>query len=154
MAPSRLCNLTTFFNSISKCIAVGDFNAKRRAWSSGTWNCNGTIIHDYTCNNNLILLAPCEPTHSPKHPGLWNSQNFSSGDANSINALSSDHNPVSFETDINVNLPAISKIIKTTNWSKFKQIMSISIPANPNIQDIKDIDEAITETQQCHPHSN
>ncbi|GBO40428.1 RNA-directed DNA polymerase from mobile element jockey, partial [Araneus ventricosus] len=143
--------LNNIFNSNSKCIAVGDFNAKHRAWSSGTWNSNGTIIHDYICNNNLILLAPCEPTHFPNHSNNPSTldfgilKNFSSGDANSINALSSDHNPVSFEIDINVNLPAISKIIKKTNWSKFKQIMSTSLPGNPNIQNIKDIDEAITK---------
>ncbi|GBO18646.1 putative RNA-directed DNA polymerase from transposon BS [Araneus ventricosus] len=88
----------------------------------------------------------CEPTHFPNHSNNPSTldigilKNFSSGDANSINALNSDHNPVSFETDINVNLPAISNIIKATNWSKFKQIMSTSLPGNLNI---KDIDEAI-----------
>ncbi|GBL85315.1 putative RNA-directed DNA polymerase from transposon X-element [Araneus ventricosus] len=143
--------LNNIFNSNGKCIAVGDFNAKHRAWSSGTWNSNGIIIHDYICNNNLILLAPCEPTHFPNHSNNTSTldfgilKNFSSGDANSINALSSDHNPVSFEIDINVNLPAISKIIKTTYWSELKQIMSTSLPGNPNIQNIKDIDEAITK---------
>ncbi|GBO22578.1 putative RNA-directed DNA polymerase from transposon X-element [Araneus ventricosus] len=143
--------LNNIFNSNSKCITVGDFNAKHRAWSWGTWNCKVTIIHDYICNKNLFLLAPCEPTHFPNHSNnpstldFGNLKNFSSGDANSINALSSDRNPVSFEIDINVNLPAISKIIKTTNWSKFKQIMSTSLPGNPNIQDIKDIDEVITK---------
>ncbi|GBN36731.1 hypothetical protein AVEN_188670-1, partial [Araneus ventricosus] len=112
--------LNNIFNSNSKCIAVGDFNAKHRAWSSGTWNSNGNIIHDYIRNNNLILLAPCEPTHFPNHSNNPSTldfgilKNFSSGDANSINALSSDHNSVFFEIeiDINVNLPAISKIIK------------------------------------------
>ncbi|GBO18446.1 putative RNA-directed DNA polymerase from transposon X-element [Araneus ventricosus] len=143
--------LNNIFNSNSKCITVGDFKAKHRAWSSGTWNSNGTIIHDYICNNNLILLAPCEPTHFPNHSNNPSTldfgilKNFSSGDANSINALSSDHNPVYFEIDINVNLPAISKIIKTTNWSKFKQIMSTYLPGNPDIQNVKDIDEAITK---------
>ncbi|GBM42847.1 putative RNA-directed DNA polymerase from transposon X-element [Araneus ventricosus] len=143
--------LNNIFNSNSKCITVDDFNAKHRAWSSGTWNSNGTIIHDYICHNNLILLAPCEPTHFPNHSNNPSTldfgilKNFSSVDANSINALSSDHNPVSFEIDINVNLPAISKIIKTTNWNKFKQIMRTSLPGNPNIQNIKDFDEAIAK---------
>ncbi|GBN76416.1 RNA-directed DNA polymerase from mobile element jockey [Araneus ventricosus] len=121
--------LNNIFNSNSKYITVGDFNAKHRAWSSGTWNSNGTIIHDYICNNNLILSAPCEPTHFPNYSNNPSTldfgilKNFSSGDANSINALSRDHNPVSFEININVKLPAISKIIKMTNWTKFKQIM-------------------------------
>ncbi|GBN84505.1 RNA-directed DNA polymerase from mobile element jockey [Araneus ventricosus] len=113
--------LNNTFNSNSKCITVGDFNTKYSSWSSGTWNSNDTIIHDYICNNNLILLAPCESTHFPNHSNNPSTldfgipKNYSSGDTNSINELSSDHNPVSFEIDINVNLPAIRKIIKTTN---------------------------------------
>ncbi|GBM46176.1 putative RNA-directed DNA polymerase from transposon X-element [Araneus ventricosus] len=143
--------LNNIFNSNSKCITVGDFNAKHRAWSSGTWNSNGTIIHDYICNNNLILLAPCESMHFLNHSNNPSTldfgilKNFSSGNAKFINALSSDHNLVSFEIDIDVILLAISKIIKTTNWNKFKQIMSTSLPGNPNIQNIKDIDEAIAK---------
>ncbi|GBO42031.1 putative RNA-directed DNA polymerase from transposon X-element [Araneus ventricosus] len=143
--------LNNIFKSNIKCITIGDFNAKHRAWSSGTWNSNVTIIHDYICNSNLILLTPCEPTNFPNHsnnPSTLDCEivkNLSSGDANSINELSSGHNPVSFEIDINVNLPAISKIIKTTNWIKFKQIMSTSLPGNPNIQSIKDVGEAIAK---------
>ncbi|GBN77703.1 hypothetical protein AVEN_269107-1 [Araneus ventricosus] len=105
----------------------------------------------FNSNSKCIAVAPCEPTHFPNHSNNPSTldfgilKNFSSGDANSINAPNSDHNPVSFEIDINVKLPAISKIIKTTNLSKFKQIMSTSFSGNPNIQDIKDIDEAITK---------
>ncbi|GBO31270.1 putative RNA-directed DNA polymerase from transposon X-element [Araneus ventricosus] len=142
--------LNNIFNSNSKCITVGDFNAKDRAWSSGTWNSNVTIIHDYIFNSNLILLAPCEAKHFPNHSNNPSTldfgilKNLSSGEANSINELRSDHNPDPFEIDINVNLPAISKIIKT-NWIKFKQIMSTSLPGNPNIQSVKYIDEAIAK---------
>ncbi|GBN97418.1 putative RNA-directed DNA polymerase from transposon X-element [Araneus ventricosus] len=129
--------LNNIFNSNCKCIAVGDFNAKHKAWSSGTWNSNGTIIHDYICNNNLILLAPCEPMHLPNHSNNPSTldfgilKNFSSGDTNFINALSSDHNLVSFEIYINVNFPTIRKIIKTTNSTKFKQIMSTLSQGTP-----------------------
>ncbi|GBN39104.1 hypothetical protein AVEN_33731-1 [Araneus ventricosus] len=137
-APSRLWNLTTF--------STRAVNASQLVTSTPNIG-----LHDYICNNNLILLSSCEPTHFPNHfnnPstldfGIF--ENFSSRDANSINALSSDHNPVSFEIDINVNLPAISKIIKTTNWTKFKKIMSTSLSGNPNIRNIKDIDEAIAK---------
>ncbi|GBN51325.1 putative RNA-directed DNA polymerase from transposon X-element [Araneus ventricosus] len=143
--------LNRIFNSNNKCIAVGDFNAKHSAWSLGRRNQNGNIINDYICNNNLILLAPPEPTHFP-HNGNNPStldfgvlKNFSSGDATSLNELCSDHNPVSFEIDINANIPAITKTLKTTNWMKFYDITKEAIPGNPSINSTKDIDEVINK---------
>ncbi|GBN97303.1 putative RNA-directed DNA polymerase from transposon X-element [Araneus ventricosus] len=117
--------LSRIFSSNNNCIAVGDFNAKRRAWSLGRRNQNGNIINDYICNNNLILLAPPEFTHFPHNSNNRSTldfvvlKNFSSGDATSLNELCSDHNPVSFEIDINASIPAITKTLKTTNWMKF-----------------------------------
>ncbi|GBM74247.1 RNA-directed DNA polymerase from mobile element jockey, partial [Araneus ventricosus] len=142
---NRICN------SNNKCIAVGDFNAKHSAWSLGRRFQNGNIINDYICNNNLILLAPPEPTHFP-HNGNNPStldfgvlKNFSSGDATSLNELCSDHNLVSFEIDINANIPAITKTLKTTNWMKFYDITKEAIPGNPSINSTKDIDEVINK---------
>ncbi|GBM39012.1 putative RNA-directed DNA polymerase from transposon X-element, partial [Araneus ventricosus] len=143
--------LNRIFNSNNKCIAVGDFNAKHSAWSLGRRNQNENIINDYICNNNLILLAPPEQTHFP-HNGNNPStldfgvlKNFSSGDATSLNELCSDHNPVSFEIDINANIPAITKTLKTTNWKKFYDITNEAIPGNPSINSTKDIDEVINK---------
>ncbi|GBM59420.1 hypothetical protein AVEN_174405-1 [Araneus ventricosus] len=59
--------LDRIFNSNTKVIAIGDFNAKHSAWSSGQRNKNGIIIHDYICNKNLNILSPPEPTHFPYH---------------------------------------------------------------------------------------
>ncbi|GBM38933.1 putative RNA-directed DNA polymerase from transposon X-element, partial [Araneus ventricosus] len=143
--------LNRIFNSNNKCIAVGDFNAKHSAWSLGRRNQNENIINDYICNNNLILLAPPEQTHFP-HNGNNPStldfgvlKNFSSGDATSLNELCSDHNPVSFEIDINANIPAITKTLKTTNWKKFYDITKEAILGNPSINSTKDIDEVINK---------
>ncbi|GBO45706.1 putative RNA-directed DNA polymerase from transposon X-element, partial [Araneus ventricosus] len=72
-------------------------------------------------------------------------KNFSSGDATSLNELCSDHNPVSFEIDINANIPAITKTLKTTNWMKFYDITKEAIPGNPSINSTKDIDEVINK---------
>ncbi|GBM95337.1 putative RNA-directed DNA polymerase from transposon X-element, partial [Araneus ventricosus] len=106
--------LNRIFNSNNKCIAVGDFNAKHSAWSLGRRNQNGNIINDYICNNNLILLAPPEPTHFP-HNGNNPStldfgvlKNFSSGDATSLNELCSDQNP-----DIDEVINKITAVILT-----------------------------------------
>ncbi|GBN15346.1 hypothetical protein AVEN_33191-1 [Araneus ventricosus] len=103
--------------------AVGYFNAKLGAWSLGRRNQNGNIINDYICNNNLILPAPPEPkyfSHNSNNPSTLDFgvlKNFSSGDSSSLNELCRDHNPVSFEIDINANIPAISKTLKTTGWN-------------------------------------
>ncbi|GBM17263.1 putative RNA-directed DNA polymerase from transposon X-element, partial [Araneus ventricosus] len=143
--------LNRIFSSNNNCIAVGDFNAKRRAWSSGRRNQNGNIIVDYICNNNLILLAPPESTHFPRNsnnPSTLNFsvlKNFSSGDATSLNELCSDHNPASFEIDINASIPAITKTLKTANWMKFYDIVKGAIPGNLSIDSTKDFDEVINK---------
>ncbi|GBN23807.1 hypothetical protein AVEN_54960-1, partial [Araneus ventricosus] len=138
--------LNRIFNSNNKCIAVGDFNAKHSAWSLGRRNENGNIINDYICNNSLILLAPPEPTHfshnsnNPSTLDFGVLKNFFSDDETSLYELCSDHNPVSFEIDINAN---ITKTLKTTNWMKFYDIAKEAIPGNPSINSTKDIDEVI-----------
>ncbi|KAF8788678.1 Nucleic-acid-binding protein transposon like protein [Argiope bruennichi] len=112
----RVLNLTT------KSIVVGDFNAKHPSWSTGCSNSNGAIIHNFIASNNLILIAPLEPTHFPINAPSSSTLDFgimcniASGTATSLNELSSDHNPVLFEIDININLLATPKTIKTTNW--------------------------------------
>ncbi|GBM18575.1 hypothetical protein AVEN_47959-1 [Araneus ventricosus] len=71
--------------------------------------------------------------------------NFSPGDAKSLNEINSDHNPVSFEIDINANIPAITKVLKTTNWIKFTDHMQNLIPGNPTINTISDIEDSISK---------
>ncbi|GBO38080.1 hypothetical protein AVEN_210577-1, partial [Araneus ventricosus] len=99
--------LGRLFSQTSKAIVVGDYNAEHPAWSVGRHNTNGSIIHNHIASNNLVLLAPLEPTHLPYHHPSSSTldfgilKNISSGDAASINNLSSDHNPVSFEININ-----------------------------------------------------
>ncbi|KAF8789882.1 Exonuclease mut-7 like protein [Argiope bruennichi] len=141
----RVINLNT------KSIVVGDFNAKHPSWSAGRSNNNGAIIHNFIASNNLILIAPLEPTHFPINAPSSSTldfgimRNIASGTATSINELSSDHNPVLFEIDINVNLSAIPKTIKTTNWSVFSAIIKNSIPGNPILETTQDIDDAISK---------
>ncbi|GBN77947.1 putative RNA-directed DNA polymerase from transposon X-element [Araneus ventricosus] len=141
--------LNRIFSSNNNCIVVGDFNAKHRAWSLGRRNKNGNIINDYICNNNLILLAPPESTHFPHNSNNPSTLDFgvlknSSGAATSLNELCSDH-PASFEIDINANIPAITKTLKTTNWMKFYDIVKRAIPDNLSIDSTKDFDEVINK---------
>ncbi|GBN11497.1 putative RNA-directed DNA polymerase from transposon X-element, partial [Araneus ventricosus] len=146
-----ITELDGVFKTNNKAIAIGDFNAKHRAWSTGHRNKNGDIIHNYICNNSLTILAPPEPTHFPHHfnnPSTLDFgilKNLSSGEATSLNDLNSDHNPVSFDIDINVNIPVISKILKTTNWSKFTEYLKDNIPGNPTMHAPSDVEDAISK---------
>ncbi|GFU20553.1 hypothetical protein TNCV_859551 [Trichonephila clavipes] len=63
-------------------------------------------------------------------------------DINSINDLSSDHNPVLIDLALNNSLPKNLRTLKSTNWIKFQEIVFNSIPVNPVI-DTNNIDNAI-----------
>ncbi|GBN77514.1 hypothetical protein AVEN_268125-1 [Araneus ventricosus] len=93
-------------------------------------------------SDKLKIFPPTSEIHRKIQSVL---KNFSSGDATSLNELCSDHNPVSFEIDINANSPAITKNLKTTNWIKIYDIAKEAIPGNPSTNSTKDIDEAINK---------
>ncbi|GFV92251.1 RNA-directed DNA polymerase from mobile element jockey [Trichonephila clavipes] len=63
-------------------------------------------------------------------------------DINSVNDLSSDHNPVLIDLALNNSLPKNLRTLKSTNWIKFQEIVFNSIPGNPII-DTNNIDNAI-----------
>ncbi|GBN55309.1 hypothetical protein AVEN_47851-1 [Araneus ventricosus] len=148
-------DLNNIFNLSLKGIAVGDFNAKHPAWSQSRSNINGSIIHNHIANNNLVLLAPLEPTHFPYHHPSSSTlyfgimKNFSTGNATSINDLSSDHNPVTFDININSNLSSGSKNINITTWKTFCELIHNSIPGNPKMDTEAEIDEEIQKFTCC-----
>ncbi|GBN39168.1 putative RNA-directed DNA polymerase from transposon X-element, partial [Araneus ventricosus] len=143
--------LDRLFSQSAKAIVVGDFNAKHAAWSMGSSNTNGSIIHDHIANNNLVLLAPLEPTHFPYHHPSSSTldfgilKNISSGDATSINDLSSDHNPVAFEINVNASLASPAKKVNITNWTIFCETIHNRVPGNPKMNNIADVDDCIRQ---------
>ncbi|GFT98623.1 uncharacterized protein TNCV_3377401 [Trichonephila clavipes] len=62
--------------------------------------------------------------------------NLAHTDVFTINALSSDHNPVIFDFITNNILPPILKTLKSTNWIKFQEIIYHNIPGNPQIDNL------------------
>ncbi|GBN19981.1 hypothetical protein AVEN_204579-1, partial [Araneus ventricosus] len=149
-------DLNNLFNLSLKGIAVGDFNAKHPAWSQGRSSIIGSIIHNHIANNNLVLLAPLDPTHFPYHHPFSSStldfgimKNFSTGNATSMNDLSSDHNPVVFDINTNSNLSSGSKNINITNWKTFCELIHNSIPGNPKMDPEADIYEVFQQFTCC-----
>ncbi|GFU87682.1 probable RNA-directed DNA polymerase from transposon X-element [Trichonephila clavipes] len=62
--------------------------------------------------------------------------NLAHTDVFTINALSSDHNPVIFDFITNNILPPILRTLKSTNWIKFQEILYHNVPGNLQIDNL------------------
>ncbi|GFT91711.1 hypothetical protein TNCV_1351751 [Trichonephila clavipes] len=80
------------------------------------------------------------PPDTPTHFNAWHTNNIldigfaanlAHTDVFTINALSSDHNPVIFDFITNNILPPILRTLKSTNWIKFQEILYHNIPEIP-----------------------
>ncbi|GFU04387.1 putative RNA-directed DNA polymerase from transposon X-element [Trichonephila clavipes] len=104
-------------------------------------NSNGNILCNWAVGSALDILAPDTPTHfNSRHSNaildIGFAVNLSHTEVFTINTLSSDHNPVIFDFVTNNALPPILRTLKTTNWIKFQEIISHTIPGNPRIDDL------------------
>ncbi|GFU02377.1 putative RNA-directed DNA polymerase from transposon X-element [Trichonephila clavipes] len=131
-----------------KALLFGDFNAKHPCWNPGRPNNSGNTLYNWASTHALEIIAPTAPTHfSPRGAStiidIAFSNNITLHDVNSVNALSSDHNPVIIDLSLNNSLPKILQTIKTTNWIKFQDIVFNTLPGNPLI-DPDSIDTAVS----------
>ncbi|GFU98382.1 RNA-directed DNA polymerase from mobile element jockey [Trichonephila clavipes] len=125
----------------NKAFLFGDFNARHPSWNPGRANSNGNILCNWAVGSALDILAPDTPTHfNSRHSNaildIGFAVNLSHTEVFTINTLSSDHNPVIFDFVTNNALPPILRTLKTTNWIKFQEIISHTIPGNPRIDDL------------------
>ncbi|GFV12155.1 RNA-directed DNA polymerase from mobile element jockey [Trichonephila clavipes] len=95
----------------------------------------------------LEIMAPTAPTYYAARGtcsilDIAFAKNLILEDINSVNDLSSDHNPVLIDLALNNSLPKNLRTLKSTNWIKFQEIVFNSIPGNPII-DTNNIDNAI-----------
>ncbi|GBN35530.1 hypothetical protein AVEN_33023-1 [Araneus ventricosus] len=145
--------LNRIFCSNSQVICFGDFNAKHSSWNIGRSNRNEPIIYDWVDRNNISIIAPLQPTYfSDSHNSNATLdfaviKNISSAEAIALNALPSDYNPVWYEFLLSNVLPIPLRSLTITNWSRFQEIISRTIPSNPSINNIRDIEEAIAKLE-------
>ncbi|GFU96932.1 probable RNA-directed DNA polymerase from transposon X-element [Trichonephila clavipes] len=133
--------LDAILNHSNKAFLFGDFNAKHPSWNPGRANTNGNILCNWAVASALDILAPDTPTHfNTYHTNAILDINFavnlSHTEVFTINELSSDHNPVIFDFATNNVLPPILRTLKSTNWTKFQEIIYHNIPGNPQIDDL------------------
>ncbi|GFU32674.1 RNA-directed DNA polymerase from mobile element jockey [Trichonephila clavipes] len=133
--------LDAILNHSNKAFLFGDFNAKHSSWNPGRSNTNGNILCNWAVGSALDIIAPDTPTHF----NAWHTNNIldigfaanlAHTDVFTINALSSDHNPVIFDFITNNILPPILRTLKSTNWIKFQEILYHNIPGNPQIDNL------------------
>ncbi|GFV81906.1 putative RNA-directed DNA polymerase from transposon X-element [Trichonephila clavipes] len=133
--------LDAILNHSNKAFLFGDFNAKHPSWNPGRANTNGNILCNWAVALALNVLAPDTPTHfNTYHTNaivdIGFAVNLSHTEVFTINELSSDHNPVIFDFVTNNVLPPILRTLKSTNWTKFQEIIYHNIPGNPQIDDL------------------
>ncbi|GFU08618.1 RNA-directed DNA polymerase from mobile element jockey [Trichonephila clavipes] len=133
--------LDAILNHSNKAFLFGDFNAKHSSWNPGRSNTNGNILCNWAVGSALDIIAPDTPTHF----NAWHTNNIldigfaanlAHTDVFTINALSSDHNPVIFDFITNNILSPILRTLKSTNWIKFQEILYHNVPGNPQIDNL------------------
>ncbi|GFQ73600.1 putative RNA-directed DNA polymerase from transposon X-element [Trichonephila clavata] len=142
-------DLHLLFRNRDYVLVAGDLNAKHHSWNPLTHqNFAGQTIRRFCDSTGFSLNAPLEPTHF--HNRLNNTiidlaicKGMTVTEVTSIPELSSDHNPVLFEVSLdNFTSPALSTYA-FPNWFKFQNILSNTLPGNPKISNINEIDDAI-----------
>ncbi|GFY62038.1 putative RNA-directed DNA polymerase from transposon X-element [Trichonephila inaurata madagascariensis] len=160
-APTLISDLLKIFRNRPECIVVGDFNAKH-----GTWNHHphpnpaGTILHKFARNCGFVISAPGEPTMISRSRNgndstidLGISCGLNNIKARSVYDLSSCHNPVIFTLTPNSAYTYAHKCCTFTNWERFQDILSVTVPGNPRISDQDGIERAIENFTQLIQNS-
>ncbi|GFV64381.1 probable RNA-directed DNA polymerase from transposon X-element [Trichonephila clavipes] len=133
--------LDAILNHSNEAFLFGYFNANHPSWNPCRANTNGNILCNWAVGSALDILAPDTPTyfntyHTNAILGIGFAVNLSQTEVFTINELSSDHNPVIFDFLTNNVLPPILRTLKSTNWTKFQEIIYHNIPGNPQIDDL------------------
>ncbi|GFV89569.1 probable RNA-directed DNA polymerase from transposon X-element [Trichonephila clavipes] len=150
-APSLISDLLRIFRNRSECLAVGDYNAIHRTWNhDDRSNPAGNALHRFARNCGFTITAPADPTWiSNRRNGRDSTLDFgvscglSNIHAQSIFDLSSDHNPVIFSMTPNSTYKYPHNCCTFTNWEQFQNILSVTVPGNPRINNQDAIENAV-----------
>ncbi|GFU03568.1 probable RNA-directed DNA polymerase from transposon X-element [Trichonephila clavipes] len=91
--------LDAILNASSKVMLFGDFNAHHPCWNPGRPNTHGNTLYNWVSAHALEIMAPTAPTYYAARGtcsilDIAFAKNLILEDINSVNDLSSDHNPV------------------------------------------------------------
>ncbi|GFS42988.1 putative RNA-directed DNA polymerase from transposon X-element [Nephila pilipes] len=146
--PILQTDLTNLFANRRDVLVFGYLNAKYHTWNTNGNNNQGKQIYEYAKNKNLRICAPVQPirlSHRFKNAviDICIAKGFEGISAESIPALSSDHNPVLFTIEVDDIKKNNANAIQFTNWNVFQLQLKHLIPGNPKIFTTQEIDLAI-----------
>ncbi|GFX99518.1 putative RNA-directed DNA polymerase from transposon X-element [Trichonephila clavipes] len=147
--PVLISDLLKIFRNRPECLVVGDYNAKHRIWNQYVKsNAAGNTLYKFA--RNCGFTAPADPTMiSNRRNGRNSTLDFgascglSNTHAQSIFDLSSDHNPVIFTLTPNSTYKHAHNCFTFTNRERFQNILSVTVPGNPRINDQDGIEHAV-----------
>ncbi|GFQ79146.1 RNA-directed DNA polymerase from mobile element jockey [Trichonephila clavata] len=143
----------------NKCFIVGGYNAKHQTWSPhSTTNQCGRVLNKFIKNCGFLLSYSSQPTIVPyrtnQRPATIDF-GISCGLDNILvetqAELSSDHNPVQFIIPEANNSPYAQNCTTFTNWNRFQELLTTSVPGNPKINNTEEIEANIDQlTNHIH----
>lgn len=162
-SPSRLRFLQNnevedLFKLGTRVVVMGDLNSRHSFWNCRSSNKNGRTLFNYCTNHNIRIVFPREPTHfpnssraSPSTLDLSLIKGFPnlSLEANSLHALSSDHNPVILKLDLSCNTrPQTQWDLGKADWRKFREIICDRMTIPDSIVNHVQLDKHVEELTQ------
>lgn len=157
--PSGKNLVETDFTAIRDCsqavIAAGDFNAKHTDWGCRVATRSGhTLSRLLDQNQDIVLLAPDEPTHFPTR-GVADILDIAllknvrdSVSVEVIMELSSDHHPVLLLLGQQLEAQE-DRINKTkTDWKKFQEVLNEDLGPIPTIDSEERLEEAVVKLEE------
>jgi len=131
-------------------VLTGDLNCKHVSWNNASVNKNGNTLLSYCLNKAITVNYPDQPTHFPynSYPSVLDialSQRCTASKAQSVPALSSDHNPLVFKVLLHPDFsePRILYDYKHANWPIFRYSLDTALDPDSSIQSTADLDHAI-----------
>ena len=142
-----VCDLISLFPIQEPIIVAGDFNAKHTSFNCRVTTPTGKMLYDFINYNNINCLAPDSPTFHggcglPDVLDIALIRNVSlTPDIQSIDALTSDHNPVILTLgNVRGENPVL---VPKTDWIKYQYQLDHFLSDIPTINSISDIDSAV-----------
>ncbi|GFU48726.1 putative RNA-directed DNA polymerase from transposon X-element [Nephila pilipes] len=150
-------DLRKIFHNKNICLTIGDFNAKHHSWNPGRIQTfQGRKIYEFARTFGLDLITPTTPTryptntiHFPSTIDFGISKGLTNSNVTVKNELSSDHDPLLFQINLQNFISPQNNYCKFTNWLKFQNIVKEIIPGNPTIASKEEIEITVknfTET--------
>ncbi|GFX81940.1 RNA-directed DNA polymerase from mobile element jockey [Trichonephila clavipes] len=156
-----------FIQTASNCILFGDFNATHNAWNCKNNTTRGRHLFNFANMLNLNIAFPSTPTrfghNSSNTIDIAHIKNFYYPfTINSIDDLSSDHNPVFLNFNFKLAEEPPNPRAVSTDWNAFKTNTNKNLSLfdfHPNsINSTNDLEQKITEFTEAvidtHSHAS